>query len=151
MSIGKVYNTPHWVDDTPRPHFITHGLISRGEAKPTLVWGHGYQSGSFLIWRHYRTSKIQTVRTVDRALLSRALQLDFLGSHVLYAYPRAYFDLLSRGEAIRDKPAQYISMGARVYGGTTVPPNGVRTVDRALFSRALQLDFLGSHVLCSVS
>ena len=27
--------------------------------------------------------------------------------------PDSYFDLLSRGEAIRDKPAQYISMGAR--------------------------------------
>ena len=25
--------------------------------KPTLAWGHGYQSGSFLIWRHYRASK----------------------------------------------------------------------------------------------
>ena len=31
-----------------------------------------------------------------------------------YYTPRPYFDLLSRGEAIRDKPAQYISMGARV-------------------------------------
>ena len=60
-------------------------------------------------------------KRVDRALLSRALQLDFLGSHVLYAYPRAYFDLLSRGEAIRDKPAQYISMGARV--SVRVVPN----------------------------
>ena len=65
------------------------------------------------------------VRTVDRALLSRALQLDFLYSHVLYsvsqAYPRPYFDLLSRGEAIRDKPAQYIRMGARV--SVRVVPN----------------------------
>ena len=31
-----------------------------------------------------------------------------------YTHPRPYFDLLSHVEAIRDKPAQYISMGAWV-------------------------------------
>ena len=43
-----------------------HGLISTfspvgrllGTSRPnTLAWGHGSQSGSFLIWRHYRASK----------------------------------------------------------------------------------------------
>ena len=44
-----------------------HGLISTfspvgrlfgTKSRPnTLVWGHGSQSGSFLIWRHYRASK----------------------------------------------------------------------------------------------
>ena len=41
------------------------------------------------------------------------------------------FSPVGLGEAVRDKPAQYISMGARVTvrvvpnnnGGTTVPPN----------------------------
>ena len=49
----------------------------------------------------------------------------FLGSHELYsvslAYPRPYFDLLSRGEALQDKLAQHISMGARV--SVRVVPN----------------------------
>ena len=42
-----------------------HGLISAffavgrlfGTSRPILAWGHGYQSGSFLIWSHYRAAK----------------------------------------------------------------------------------------------
>ena len=34
---------------------------------------------------YYYDDIIKPGRTVDRALLSRALQLDFLGSHVLYS------------------------------------------------------------------
>ena len=37
-----------------------------GTSRPnTLAWGHGYQSGSFLIWRHYRASKYSCQVRVD--------------------------------------------------------------------------------------
>ena len=56
------------------------------------------------------------VRTVDRALLFCALQADFSDFSVVcyvgLVYPRPHFGLLSRGEAVRDEPAQYISMRA---------------------------------------
>ena len=56
------------------------------------------------------------VRTVDRALLFCALQADFADLSVVcyvgMVYPRSHFGLLSRGEAVRDEPAQYISMRA---------------------------------------
>ena len=66
------------------------------------------------------------VRTVDRALLFCALQADFADFSVVcyvgLVYPRPRFGLLSRGEAVRDEPAQYISM--RAPETTVVVPNG---------------------------
>ena len=66
------------------------------------------------------------VRTVNRALLFCALQADFADFSVVcyvgLVYPRPHFGLLSRGEAVRDKPAQYISM--RAPETTVVVPNG---------------------------
>ena len=43
-------------------------------------------------------------------------------SYVGLVYPRPHFGLLSRGEAVRDEPAQYISM--RAPERTAVVPNG---------------------------
>ena len=66
------------------------------------------------------------VRTVDRALLFCALQDDFADFSVVcyvgLVYPRPRFGLLSRGEAVRGEPAQYISM--RAPETTVVVPNG---------------------------
>ena len=65
------------------------------------------------------------VRTVDRALLFCALQDDFADFSVVcyvgLVYPRPRFGLLSRGEAVRGEPAQYISM--RAPETTVVVPN----------------------------
>ena len=51
------------------------------------------------------------VRTVNCALLFCALQADFVNFSVVcyvgLVYPRPHFGLLSRGEAVRDEPAQY--------------------------------------------
>ena len=53
---------------------------------------------------------------VDRALLFRALHAHFVGFYVLYfvgkVYPWPRIGLLSLGEAVWDKQAQYISMRA---------------------------------------
>ena len=61
-----------------------------------------------------------------RALLFCALQDDFADFSVVcyvgLVYPRPRFGLLSRGEAVRGEPAQYISM--RAPETTVVVPNG---------------------------
>ena len=66
------------------------------------------------------------VRTVDRALLFCTLQDDFADFSVVcyvgLVYPRPHFGLPSRGEAVWDELAQYISMRAPEM--TTVVPNG---------------------------
>ena len=63
---------------------------------------------------------------VDHALLLCVLQDDFTDFSVVcyvgLVYPRPHFGLLSRGEAVRDEPAQYISMRAPE---TIVTPNNV--------------------------
>ena len=70
--------------------------------------------------------RTKPVRTVDDAIPFRSLQVDFAGSYMLcfvgYVYRRPYCSLLSRGEAIRDDLAQYISMQAPEM--TQVVPNG---------------------------
>ena len=64
-------------------------------------------------------------RTVDRALLFRALHAHFVGFYVLCfvgkVYPWPRIGLLSLGEAVWDEPAQYISM--RAPETTRVVPN----------------------------
>ena len=65
------------------------------------------------------------VLMVDRALLFRALHAHFVGFYVLCfvgkVYPWPRIGLLSLGEAVWDKPAQYISM--RALETTWVVPN----------------------------
>ena len=77
------------------------------------------------------------VRTVDRALLFCALQADFADFSVVYyvglVYPRPRFGLLSRGEVVRDEPAQYISM--RAPETTVVVPNGSHYRDSRYIDR----------------
>ena len=80
----------------------------------------------FVIYGHILWMWTNRVRTVDRALLFCALQDDFADFSVVcyvgLVYPRPHFGLLSRGEAVRGEPAQYISM--RAPETTVVVPNG---------------------------
>ena len=55
--------------------------------------------------------------------------------YVGLVYPRPRFGLLSRGEAVRDEPAQYISMQAPET--TVVVPNGSRAAINSDFVRVL--------------
>ena len=71
---------------------------------------------------------------VDRALIFCALQADFADFSVVcfidLVYPLPHFGLLSRGEAVRGEPAQYISMWAPET--TMVVPNGSHYRDSQL-------------------
>ena len=80
--------------------------------------------------------KAGRVRTVDRALLFCALQDDFADFSVVcyvgLVYPRPHFGLPLLGEAVRDEPAQYISMRAPE---TTVTPNKLSSSAARFFAR----------------
>ena len=59
--------------------------------------------------------------------------------YVGLVYPRPRFGLLSRGEAVRDEPAQYISM--RAPETTVVVPNGSHYRDS---------QYCSGHLLCKI-
>ena len=81
------------------------------------------------------------VRTVDRALLFCAPQTDFVDLSVVcyvgLVYPRPHFGLFSRGEAVRDEPAQCISM--RAPETFAVVPKGSHYRDSQLSSLSLRI------------
>ena len=86
---------------------------------------------------------------VDRALLFCALQADFVDFSVVcyvgLVYPQPHFSLLSRGEAVRDEPAQYISMQAPET--TMVVPNGSHYRDSQYSSSRAGCFVMDSKVL----